>query len=190
MAHRYCLAAALAMAMSSACNVPPAAGSLFVINDAPQPIAEINLSPAAQSSWGPTQNSAPIPVGGSEKLAGVPSGTYDFRAVLYDGLIVTLAGIPVQAGKAFTVTVSPMNGRVRALNSTGYRIVAVYLSSAYSGSWGPPQNSSIISSGAAYSLEDVPPGTYDFKAVDETGAEYFLNSFSVNAGFTFNLNVN
>ena len=35
MAHRYCLAAALAMAMSSACNVPPAAGSLFVINDAP-----------------------------------------------------------------------------------------------------------------------------------------------------------
>jgi hypothetical protein len=182
------LAAPLAMALLSACP-GPSGGALIVVNDAPQPIAEVNLSPAAQSTWGPNQIFASIGVGAGSKLSGVPSGTYDFRAVLEDGLTVVLAGIDIRAGATFTVTVAPTNGRVRALNSTPYTISAVYLSPAWSGSWGPPQNTSVIHSGGTFGLDDVPPGVYDFEAIDVHGTAYVLRSFVVNAGLSSTVNV-
>jgi hypothetical protein len=80
---------------------------------------------------------------------------------------------------------APTTGSVRVTNSSAYRIDYIYLSPASSYSWGPDQlGSSYLYSGYSLTINGVPNGSYDLKAVASTGSAAYVYGFTVSGGAT------
>lgn len=90
------------------------------------------------------------------------------------------------AFKTFTVKAPvPTTGNVKVINgSSSYSITELYISPSSSSTWGANQLSSSIPAGGSHTVTNVPPDTYDLKAVFSNGSTYTKFDFTVSAGQT------
>ncbi len=150
----------------------PTSGSLRIVNGYTSPIAEVYVSSASSGTWGPSQLSAPIAVGGSFTLTDIPAGNYDLRAVAADGAYVESYGVSIQAGGIVTWTLTTATlptGAVTVVNNYAYPIDELYVASSASATWGPNQLSTPIPAGGSRTITNVPAGLIDLRAVASDG---------------------
>jgi hypothetical protein len=67
-------------------------------------------------------------------------------------------------------------GSLYVVNSTTYTIAELYVSPAGAGTWGPTQLDSPILPAGTFTLNDIPVGTYDFRAVASNGVTFWQTS--------------
>jgi hypothetical protein len=151
-----------------------ASGSVKVVNNYSYPITELYFSPQTSSTWGANQLTTPIPVGGSFTLTGVPAGVYDLKAVASDGAYREQYDVSITAGSLYTWTLSATvsYGSLKVVNSYSYPVVALYVSSSTSTTWGVNQLTTAIPVGGSFTLTNIPQGMYDFAADASNGASW------------------
>jgi uncharacterized repeat protein (TIGR02543 family) len=158
----------------------PATGSLLLVNGTAFTVAELRLSPAGAGTWGPNLLTSQIPPAGTFTLAGVAAGSYDLRAVASDGTTTWQASaVAITAGGQSTWTLTPPTptfGSLGVTNGTTLTISELYASPAAAGTWGPNLLTAQIAPGGAFTLADVPVGTYDFRAIASDGITYWQAS--------------
>ena len=80
-------------------------------------VKSLELAPAGTSAFGPNQcaNDPDGDVDHDERLkvTGVKSGAYDARLKLADGRVCMAKGVPIEAGKVFTIEEKELVGCVR-----------------------------------------------------------------------------
>jgi hypothetical protein len=107
------------------------------------------------------------------------------RRVLAVSALVLLAACSGGGGDAPPPPPPPTTGSLYVVNSTSYTITQLYVSPASAGTWGPDQLSPSIAPSGSFTLTDIPPGTYDFKAVASDGTTFWqTNSVTITAGNT------
>ncbi len=85
-------------------------------------------------------------------------------------------------GGAFTWTIVPTAGSLRIVNAYPAPIAEVYVAPSSSGGWGTNQLPAPIPSGSAFTLTDLPAGTYDLRAVTADGAYIEHHGVSIVSG--------
>ena len=73
------------------------------------------------------------------------------------------------------------------VNSSSYSITELYVSPASSGSWGPDQLPSTIAPAGSFTVTNIPPGSYDLRAVASNGTTFWQTTspVSITAGGLF-----
>ena len=93
-------------------------------------------------------------------------------------ILVCAAALSTFATSAFAAPVS-----VEFQNTSDWTIQHIYLSSTATKEWGPDQlgdkDSDVIASGGKFTLNQIEPGKYDMKIVDEDGDECVLSSLKL-----------
>ena len=171
---------------------PPISGGLRVVNNTTHSVAQLYVALSSSNSWGTNQVSSSISSGGAGTIANLSPDTYDVKAVMSDGSYYTSFGVAISSGVTTILTLSPQSnyGAVKIVNNSSSTIINVYISPTTISSWGPDQlGASTISSGASFTIADMLPGNYDFKAVKANGTSSTLNNFTLNAGTTFTITV-
>src|ERR1700722_15848712 len=86
---------------------PAAARDTSFCNLTSSTVKSLELAPAGSSAFGPNQcaNDPDGDVDHDERLkvTGVKSGAYDARLKLADGRVCMAKGVPIEAGKVFTI---------------------------------------------------------------------------------------
>jgi hypothetical protein len=108
------------------------------------------------------------------------------RATFIIGMFVLAACSGGDGGGGDGNPPPPTVGSLSVVNSTSYTITQLFVAPASSGTWGTDQLSSTIAPGGSFTLTDIPPGTYDFKAIASDGTTFWqTNSVGITAGGTF-----
>ena len=105
------------------------------------------------------------------------------RAVI--GLVIGLLLLGVLA--CGTVTTTGGNGAVQVVNNSSATICYVYISPSTSTEWGEDQlgAENTIPPGSSFTVQNIPPGTYDFRADDCSNTQIDVEQgITVNAGQT------
>lgn len=80
---------------------------------------------------------------------------------------------------------------VRVVNNSGYTIYYLYISPSSSGTWGPDQHgSSVISSGYSFTVNNIPAGTYDLRAVNSLGDSVYEMGYYMGGGTSHTWTIN
>jgi hypothetical protein len=187
--------AAIAAIVAAACSgggggdsgTSGSTASLLVVNHTSMSITAVYVSPASSGNWGVNQLSAPIAVNGSYTITGIAAGTYDLRAVAYDGSQAESYGVSLAAGATTTWTLvpaTPTTGNLKVVNNTTLTINQLYVSPAGSGNWGTDQLSTTIGAYGNFTLTGIPAGSYDLKAVASDGSYWTTYGATISAGAT------
>lgn len=76
---------------------------------------------------------------------------------------------------------------VTVYNYTDVTIWYLYITPSSSSDWGPDQlGSSTIPSGGAFTVNNIPAGTYDLRAVDYYGYNYYASDQVLEGGHSYN----
>jgi hypothetical protein len=107
------------------------------------------------------------------------------RHVLAVSALVLLAACSSGGGGDPAPTPTPTTGALSVVNGSSYTISELYVSPASAATWGADQLSSSIAAGGSFTLTDIPPGTYDFRAVASDGTTFWqTDAVVITAGTT------
>lgn len=163
-------------------------------NNSSLSIREFNFSSADQSTWGANQLYSPLLAGLSFDISSVPVDIYDVRALVrgqFSNYSTYIYDIPVYDRDIVTVisTDSGYTGSVKIVNgTTDANIMALYISSSTSATWGENQVSyEVVPSGSLH-LYDLDSGLYDVKVVWDTGPDTIYYDRSIESLTLLTLN--
>jgi len=85
---------------------PASPGSLLVVNSSPYSVYYLHMCAAGESDWGPDQMrpSDIIPPGGTFTVRGIPSGTWNLKAVAAGGVAAWVNTVSLAPSQAKTIT--------------------------------------------------------------------------------------
>ncbi len=175
--------------------------TLTIINNSGVTIFYAYVSPSSSPDWGPdVLGASTIANGGNFVLTGIVPGTYDLKVEDSSHNVLEVAmGINISGDMQWTVTGqgggAPGGGTtggttLTIVNNSGRDIVQLYLVPQNSANWGPDQLAGdVIPNGTSYDITDIPPGYYDFRAVDRNGQNIVIvEALNLNTNFTLTIN--
>jgi len=165
----------------------PTVGALSVTNGTASSIAELYLSPAAATTWGPNRLTTQIAPGGTFTLADVPAGTYDVMAIASDGIAYWLtSAVSIVGGGLHTWTLLPPDtGSLAVVNNHCIAVDQLFLKPSSSPNWSPNQLVSPVAPGATFTITSMPAGNYDVSAVALDLESWTTSGITVTLGGTF-----
>jgi hypothetical protein len=156
----------------------PAGATIEITNESGVDIWYVFLSPSHAEEWGEDWlgDEAVIRDGQTHTITGIPEGQYDVMAKDENGeAIETWWEVDVEGEMTWTITGL---SSLEVVNDTDDDIAYLYISPTDSDSWGEDWlGDEVIMAGDTYVVGDIPPGTYDVKAVnlDEESIEIVYN---------------
>jgi len=150
-------------------------GTIVFQNDTSMSVNELYLVPAGTDGWGPVQNSAPVPPGGTFSFAGIPAGTYDAQAVVRDAASPYVAyalGLTASADETTWKMSDPTRetGSLEVTNGNArYSLVEVNVAPVGAASWGANLASSPVLPGNDL-VYGAAPGEYGLRCAQSSGA--------------------
>ncbi|HEU4384319.1 MAG TPA: hypothetical protein VFR85_12580 [Anaeromyxobacteraceae bacterium] len=179
--------------------LPPAVGSLNVVNNTSYSITELYVSLAGSGTWGPNQLVPPqsIAPSGTFTLTAIPVGTYDFLAVAADGFSYWLTtSVSITDGGLATWTLQPPAvGSLLVVNNHCLAVTDLYLAPSGSPTWSPNQLLVPIdppgptTPAGTFTLTGIPVGTYDAYALGIDGTYWATNGIPITMGGAFPWNL-
>jgi hypothetical protein len=146
---------------------------VIIQNNSSYTIYYLNISSHSDTSWGNNQlGTSTIPAGSQFTLSSIPAGAYDLRVQTSGKAQSAIrSNISLSTGQTYTwtVTTSDFTASVgislTVQNNSSYTIYYLNLSPSADSTWGPNQlGTSTIEPGAKFTIGNIPPNTYDFRA--------------------------
>ncbi len=175
--------------------------TLTIINNSGVTIFYAYISPSDSPDWGDDVLGAyTIADGGNYVISGIVPGTYDLKVEDSNhNVIETAMGVNISGNIEWTVTGQgggasgggqPGTVTLTIVNNSGREIVQLYLVRQNSANWGPDQlGGQTIPNGSEFRITDIPPGYYDFRAVDANGQNIaIVEAINLNSNFTLTIN--
>ncbi len=153
-------------------------------------VCYVFISPSTESEWGSDQlgESNVIAPGASFTITNIPVGVYDIKAEDCENNVLAQEFEVQLSGGDFTWTISEDTNEFTIINNSSIEICYVYFSSSEATDWGPDQlgENTTIPPGQQFTIEGIPPGTYDLKVVtcDNQELEEYGIDPSVNPSYT------
>ncbi|HEU4383084.1 MAG TPA: hypothetical protein VFR85_06200, partial [Anaeromyxobacteraceae bacterium] len=173
--------------------LPPAVGSLAVVNGTTYTVTELYAKPAGAGTWGLNQLVPPQSIAPSTTftLTGIPVGSYDFLAVASDGYSYWLTtSVSITDGGLVTWTLMPPNmGSLAVVNNHCLAVTELYLAPSGSPSGSLNQITIPVDPLATFTLTGIPVGTYDAYALGIDFTYWAINQIPITIGGTFTWNL-